>query len=106
MSLDPLARGGEPTVDQLYALLAGITQAAEGEIRVPDRALLAASGKALHIFRDEGRECIVLRMAPDVPTGAGSGAQVVEAWEDTFVGGVPPELGPSSPRRPRPRRRR
>lgn len=90
MSTSPLERGGEPDVNQLYALLAGICAGAEGEVRVYDRALLAADGRALHIYRDHDRHCIVLKLAHDVPTAAP--AADLEAWEDTFVGGVPPEL--------------
>lgn len=85
-------RGGEPSVDQLYALLAGITAGAEGEVRVYDRALLAANGRALHIWRDNERSCIVLKLADDVATSRPMPA--VEAWEDTFVGGRPPDLPP------------
>lgn len=85
-----LARGGEPTIEQLYALLAGICAAVEGEVVVPRRALQAASGRALHIWTDESTGSIKLKLADDVPTQAPS-AQF-EAWEDTFVGGVPPEL--------------
>lgn len=103
MTSMPLEQGGEPSSDQLFALLAGITAAAEGEIRVYDRSLLAANGRSLMIYRDHGRECIVLKLADDVPTGAPSSA--LEAWEDTFVGGVPPELAGRDPR-PRAARRR
>lgn len=84
-----LERGGEPDINQLYALLAGVCAGAEGEVRVYDRALLAADGRALHIYRDQDRGCIVLKLADDVPTGPTSR---LPAWEDTFVGGVPPEL--------------
>lgn len=83
-----LSRGGQPGVEQLYALLAGICAAVEGEVVVPDRALMAANGRALHIWRDDRDGCIRLKLADDVPTGPSS---ALPAWEDTFVGGVPPE---------------